>query len=116
VQVNLWPPADATGKTVHAKVMLDAVDGGTTPSGSARYARLHVSGPDFPNEVEGPLVILTAGQWTDVALNVGAVTGVAGLNPSALLQVGVTVGTGAGTGAFPGTENLTFHIDSIVSQ
>ncbi len=114
-EVNIWPPADITGKILHAKVMLMS---GTFPSG---YAYLHVSAPDFNHYAQGATVGATAftpGTWVDLTLDPSTITA-AGFDPTAVIQVGVQIGTGdqPDGGTFPTTgTDLTFHIDSIVTQ
>ncbi|HVV50786.1 MAG TPA: hypothetical protein VHO06_14065, partial [Polyangia bacterium] len=118
-QINLSPTVDLTGKTLHAKVMLDS---GTFPAG---YVQLHASGPDYSHYAQAGstgsinATTLGSGKWVDLTMDLSAVT-VSGFDASKILQVGIQFGTGSsGTdgGTFPTTgEPLTFHIDSIVAQ
>jgi hypothetical protein len=114
VQVNLWPPAEVAGKTIHAKVMLDAAAGVTFPAG---FVQLHAGGLGDNDAAVGPQATLAAGQWTDLILDTST-AGVASFHPAgALTQIGVQIGTGpGGGGSFPAIGPLGFHIDSIVAQ
>ncbi len=109
VQVNLWPFLDLVGKTIHAKVMLDAV--GSPPAGV--YAEVHASAPDFVREVFGTAATLAPGVWTDISLSIPDVKLVT-FEPTEVIQVGVTLGTPT-TGSFTGG-TLHFHVDTIIAE
>jgi hypothetical protein len=115
MQVGISPTANLTGMTIHAKVRLDAIDAGQTFGG---YVQIHASSIGFIYAAAAAIG-LTPGVWTDVSLDLAAPAyAAAGFDPSQIVQLGVQFGTGNGTdaGAFPGTENLTFHVDSVVAQ
>jgi hypothetical protein len=118
-QVTIAPPADLTGKVLHAKVRLDANDGGATfPAG---FLQLHASSNSGSGNIyaSGPGTALTAGAWTDVSFDLSAPSfAQTGFDPSLIVDVGVQIGTGAQPAGqtFPGPQNPTFHIDSVVAQ
>lgn len=117
VQQDVAPIADLSGKTIHAKVMLDKVDGGATsiPSG---YVQLFVQSNGF-KYANGPGAGLTAGTWTDLTLPVSTPTSmVSGYDPTQIIQVGVQFGTGGmpDGGVFGAEIMPKIHIDSIVAQ
>ena len=119
VAVTIAPLANLTGKVLHAKVRLDANDGGATfPAG---FVQLHASSNSGTAYIyaSGPGTPLTAGAWTDVSFDLAAPNfAQAGFDPSLIVDVGLQVGTGAQpTGqTFPGPQLLSFHVDSIVAQ
>jgi len=117
VFVAIAPFADLMGKTIHAKVRLDGtVDAG--PVFTSGYAQVHASSNGYIY-ANGDGTSIAPGVWTDVVLKLSTPTyAAAGFDPSQIMQVAVRVGTYGGPegGAFPGTENLTFHVDSIVAQ
>src|SRR6185437_4100009 len=115
IQSDVAPTADLSGKTIHAKVMLDKVDGGPA-SVPGNYVQLFVqsAGFDFAN---GPGGNLTAGSWTDLSLTVSSPSFmVTGYDPTKIIQVGIQVGTGAmpDGGTFGAEIAPHIHIDSIV--
>jgi hypothetical protein len=114
--VNISPLINLMGKTIHAQVMLDKTDAGSTFTSG--YVQLHASSTGFIFS-NGAAFSLTPGVWTDVT-EVLATPAFASANfdPTQIIQVGVQIATGSGPegGAFPGSEHLTFHIDSIVAQ
>ena len=117
VQWDIAPTADLSGKTLHAKVSLDAVDGGTAsfPSG---YVQLFVQSAGF-KFANGPGKSLTAGTWTDLTLPVSTPSYmVTGYDPTQIIQVGVQFGTGGmpDGGVFGPAISPKFHVDSIVTQ
>jgi hypothetical protein len=119
VAVTIAPLANLTGKVLHAKVRLDANDGGASfPAG---YVQLHASSNSGTAYIyaSGPGTPLTAGVWTDVSFDLAAPNfAQAGFDPSLIVDVGLQIGTGAQPAGqtFPGPQLLTFHIDSIVAQ
>jgi hypothetical protein len=117
VQQDVAPTADLSGKTVHAQVRLDSVDGGTAtfPSG---YVQLFVQSNGF-KYANGAAKGLTAGTWTDLTLTVSTPGFmVSGYDPTQIIQVGVQFGTGGmpDGGVFGAEISPKFHIDSIVAQ
>jgi hypothetical protein len=114
---NVAPPADLSGKTIHARVMLDKVDGGASsiPSG---YVQLFAqsNGYKFANGAGGSL---TAGTWTNLTMNVSTPSYMAtGYDPTQIIQVGIQFGTGGmpDGGTFGAAISPKIHIDSIVAQ
>jgi hypothetical protein len=118
VQQDVAPSADLSGKTLHAKVRLDTIDGGT-PSFPSGYVVLFVQSNGF-KYASGGAKGVTAGTWTDLTLTVSTPGGTVttGYDPTQIIQVGVQFGTGgAPDGGVFGAETLPkFHIDSIVAQ
>jgi len=117
IQSDVAPTANLSGKTLHAKVRLDAVDGGTTsfPSG---YVQLFVQSAGF-KFANGPGKNLTAGTWTDLTLTFSTPTFmVTGYDPTQIIQLGVQFGTGGmpDGGVFGAATSPKFHVDSIVTQ
>ena len=117
VQQDVAPTADLSGKTLHAKVMLDKVDGGTAsfPSG---YVQLFVQSSGF-KYANGQGASLTAGAWADLTLTVSTPSFmVSGYDPTQIIQVGVQFGTGGmpDGGVFGAATSPKFHVDSIVAQ
>jgi hypothetical protein len=117
IQQDVAPTADLSGKTIHAKVRLDAVDGGTTsfPSG---YVQLFVQSAGF-KFANGGGANLTAGTWADLTLTVSTPSFmVTGYDPTQIIQVGVQFGTGGmpDGGVFGAETSPKFHVDSIVAQ
>ncbi len=115
VQVTVSPPADLTGKIIHAQVMLDPAD---AQAFGGIEVQVHASSAGFVYAA-GAELELSPGVWTDVTLDLGApFYAAAGFDPTQIVQVGVQVGTGTvpDGGVFAGPENLTFHIDSIIAQ
>ena len=117
VQQDVAPTADLSGKTLHAKVMLDKVDGGTAsfPSG---YVQLFVQSGGF-KYANGQGASLTAGSWADLTLTISTPSFmVSGYDPTQIIQVGVQFGTGGmpDGGVFGAATSPKFHVDSIVAQ
>jgi hypothetical protein len=119
VLVGIAPLADLTGKILHAKVRLDANDGGATfPAG---YVQLHASSNSGTAYIyaSGPGVTPTAGVWTDVSFDLSNPDfAQAGFDPSLIVNVGLQIATGGQPAGqtFPGRQLLTFHLDSVVAQ
>jgi len=112
IQVNLAPSIDLTGKTIHAKFMLDS---GSIPSG---YVTLHASSVGYIWGDNGGQGVPAAGSWVDLTpLNIGSVAA-AGFDKTQIIQVGVQIGTGSAPegGTFPTPTAATLHIDTIVAQ
>jgi hypothetical protein len=117
IQQDVAPAADLSGKTLHAQVRLDAVDGGT-PSFPSGYLQLFIQSAGF-KYANGPAKGLTAGAWTDLTLTVSTPNYMsAGYDPTQIIQVGVQFGTGGmpDGGVFGAATSPKFHIDSIVAQ
>ncbi len=117
VQSDVAPAADLSGKTIHAKVMLDKVDGGASsiPSG---YVQLFVQSNGF-KYANGPGAGFTAGSWTDLTLTVSTPSYmVTGYDPMQIIQVGVQFGTGSmpDGGVFGAEISPKIHIDTIIAQ
>jgi hypothetical protein len=117
VQSDVAPTADLSGKTLHAKVTLDKIDGGTTsfPSG---YVQLFVQSGEF-KYANGPAKNLTAGLPTDLTMTISTPSFmVTGYDPTQIVQVGVQFGTSSmpDGGVFGAETSPKFHIDSIVAQ
>ena len=108
--VNLSPIVDLTGQTLHGKVKLDT---GTLVDGFA--VLFASSGPNYV-WMFSPQTQLTAGVWTDLALDINAAHASNPLfDPTVINQVGVKFVTNlpTGTTTFPGPEALSFHADTI---
>jgi hypothetical protein len=117
VQSDVAPSADLSGKTIHAKVRLDKVDGGATtiPSG---YVQLFVQSNGF-KYANGPGAGFTAGTWTDLTLTVSTPSFmVTGYDPKQIIQVGVQFGTGGmpDGGVFGAEITPQIHVDTIIAQ
>jgi len=118
VQSDVAPAADLSGKTLHAKVMLDKVDGGASsiPSG---YVILFAQSNGF-KYASGSGTGLTAGTWTDVTMTVSTPEGTktTGYDPTQIIQVGIQIGVGGmpDGGVFGAEIQPKIHIDSIVAQ
>ena len=83
---DVAPAADLSGKTIHAKVMLDKVDGGASsiPSG---YVQLFAQSNGF-KYAQGAGMSLTAGNWVDLTMNVSTPSSmVTGYDPTQIIQV-----------------------------
>ena len=123
VSVNPQPFVNLTGKTLHAKIMMDT--GGALPAGTtSNYIQLHASsgsGFVYANSGTGASFTSTsAGTWIDLTFDLAnpqAGTSAA-FDPSQISQIGVQVGINSGPdgGVFPTPAPVTFHIDSIVAQ
>ena len=114
---DVAPAADLSGKTIHAQVMLDKVDGGT-PSFPRGYVELFIQSSGY-KYASGPAKGLTAGVWTDLTLNVSTPDfGVTGYDPTQIIQVGIQFGVGGmpDGGVFGAETFPKFHVDSIVAQ
>ena len=84
--VNITPTIDATGKSVHAFILLDKEDGGATWPGSVQ---LSASTGSTYNGFAPITASLTPGTWKEVVL---PLTGQAApFDPSQLIQIGVRV-------------------------
>jgi len=118
IQQDVAPAADLSGKTIHAKIMLDKLDGGT-PSFPRGYVELFVQSNGY-KYASGPTKGLTAGVWTDFTLNVSTPDFmVTGYDPTQIIQVGIEFGVGSmlpDGGVFGAETFPTFHVDSIVAQ
>ncbi len=117
VSVAIAPFADLTGKTIHARVRLDGVvDGG--PVFTSGYAQVHASSNGFVY-ANADETKLDPGVWTDVVFKLSTPAFAApGFDPTQIMEVAVRIGTNSGPegGTFPGTETVSFHIDSIVAE
>jgi hypothetical protein len=118
IQSSVQPTADLSGKTLHANVMLDKVDGGASsiPGG---YVQLFVQSNGY-KFAQGAGAGLTAGQWTALTMTVSTPNGTpaTGYDPTQIIQVGVQIGTGGmpDGGTFGAEIMPRIHIDSIVAQ
>jgi hypothetical protein len=108
--VNLSPTLDLTGQTLHGKVKLDT---GTLVDG---FAVVFASSGSNYVWMFSPQTQLTAGVWTDLALDINAAHASNPMfDPTVINQVGVQFVTNlpTGTTTFPGPEALSFHADTI---
>jgi hypothetical protein len=107
---NIAPLIDATGKTISVWVMLDAVDGGSTFTG---YAQLQINSTNSFHYAGTGGAGLTPGVWKQLTLDLSQQA--SPFDASQLIQIGVKFATNSkgDSGAFPGPEHLTFHIDTV---
>jgi hypothetical protein len=107
--VGIAPWVDATGKTAHAMIRLDAGDAG---AGTTFTANLQANSDGY-HGIGGATVTLTAGTWTDVTLNFAGHA--APFDASKIIQLTIQLSDPASAdgAAFPGPISPTFHIDTI---
>jgi hypothetical protein len=120
VSSSVAPPANLSGKTIHAKVMLDKTDAGESAFAQSGYVKIFAQGTGYKLG-GGAGKGLTAGQWVDLSMNVSTPEGgtpATGYDPTQIIQVGIQFGIGGmpDGSAFGALEKPTFHIDSIVAQ
>ena len=120
VNSNVAPPANLSGKTIHAWVMLDKTDAGESAFTKTGYVKVFAQGTGYVY-ASGTAKGLAAGVWTEFTMNVSTPEGgtpPATYDPTKIIQVGVQFGLGSmpDGGVFGAAEAPTFHIDSIVAQ
>jgi hypothetical protein len=115
VESNVKPTTNLSGKTIHAKIMLDGAAAAFTQLG---YVDLFAQSNGYIYG-RGTTTGLTAGVWTDLSMTVSAPAAMnTGYDPTQIIQVGVEIGVGAmpDGGVFGASEAPTFHLDSFVAQ
>jgi hypothetical protein len=107
--LNVTPSINAAGKSVHAFVMVDAIDGGPNFTG---FAQVEVNAVGNSN-ASTPGAGLTPGVWKEIILTIPAAS--ASFDPTQIIQFSVLFGSGTRPegGSFGGPVHATFHIDSI---
>ena len=107
--LNLTPLFDGTGDTIHAWVLVDAIDGGP---GFAGGAQVQANSTTSYHSASGSYTPLTPGTWKELTLNLASPA--APFDASQLIQISVNFTTGAGSGgAFGAPVHAIFHIDTI---
>jgi hypothetical protein len=110
--IDLNPLIDATGKTAHAWVMVDSVDGGPAFGGGAQ---LETNSTTSYHGANGAYTTLTPGVWKELTLDLSTTAQPSPFDASQLIQIAVQFGTGSGPegGTFGAPVHAIFHIDSI---
>ena len=108
--VNIAPWIDASGRTAHALVRLDA---GDAAAGTTFTASFQANSNGYKG-IGGGSTTLVAGTWKEITLPLVANTS-SGFDPTKLIQLTIQIAdaTSADGAAFPGPVNAVFHIDSI---
>jgi hypothetical protein len=107
--LNVRPLIDASGKTIQAWVMVDAVDGGNFSG----YAQLQANTTLNYHGATGAAVNLTPGTWQPVTLNLA--TQASPFDGSQIIQISVKFATFSppDSGTFGAPVHATFHFDSV---
>ncbi len=110
--LNVSPGFNGKNKTIHAWVMVDAVEGGANFGGGAQ---LSVNAIGYVG-AQGAYTGITPGQWKEITLDLGAAhTANANFDDSQIIQLSVQFHSGGQPegGTFGSPVNAVFHIDTI---